>query len=255
MLKLLGHGRHCRFIFQFVILTIQTMRAIRTPFRFKAGHYDTSRQQKMQQGAAMMLDAQRALGKRGHTVLSKVGPKDGKFSLWDHYPADKIIDSARRYQYYYHSHRSSPKEHGHFHLFSNLQADGTICTADTSGEQAVSHLLAIGMSPQGLPNGIFSTNLWVTGGYWLPAGEVMTRLNGFTLENARHWVQVTRWLTGFVQLFWPQIEALLQARDRQAEEWRGGREWPAFWEDQSIEVLNYIPVDFHKQIGLLEGRI
>lgn len=228
------------------------MRAIRTPFRFNATKYDAARWQSMRQGAAMMIAAQQALQRSGHTVLSRVGPKDGKFSLWDHYPADKISDRARRYQYYYHSHRSSPKEHGHFHLFSTLQADGTMPPPGTPGEQASSHLLAIGISPQGMPNGIFSTNRWVTGGYWLPADEILTRLDGFTVDNTRHWVQVTRWLTGFVQLFWPQIEALLLARDRQAEAWRGERDWQVFWEDQSIEVLNFIPVDFDRQTGLLD---
>ncbi len=218
------------------------MRPIRTPFRFNPARYDALRLQKMQQGAELMHRAQLALQQRGHTVLSKVGPKDGEFSLWDPYPANKVIDSAQRYQYYYHSHRHTPREHGHFHLYSLLPAD----------DKPSSHLLAIGISPQGMPTGIFSTNLWVSDGYWLPAAEILARLDDFAIVNARPWAQVSRWLTGLVQLFWPQIETLLFARDAQAQVWSGG-DWASFWQDQSVEVINYLPLDVHQQTRLLDG--
>ncbi|MEN9868613.1 MAG: hypothetical protein RL748_4203 [Pseudomonadota bacterium] len=231
------------------------MRALRTPFRFNPARYGPERLQKMQQGGRMLLEAQRALAQRGQTVLSKVGPKDGKFSLWDHYPADEVSDRERGFHYYYHSHRITAQEHGHFHLYAMLHADGSAPTPDNplAEGEGPSHLLAIAVDPQGLPTRIFSANQWVTQGHWLPAETLLPRLENFGIDNARHWAQVTRWLSGFVQLFWPQIETLLKARDVQVAEWRGDTDWEKFWNDQSVEILNYIPLDLERQLALVQG--
>jgi hypothetical protein len=226
-----------------------------TPFRLNLATLSAERLLRMQQGGEMMLDAILALQKRGHSVLSRVGPRNGQFNLWDHYPPNEVSDSRHASQYYYHSHRTSKTEHGHFHLFALLCADGSLREPDMAwqDDEAPSHLIALALNPQGLPIKLFCTNQWVTKGYWFPADQVLARLDQFTLQSSRHWALVSRWLMGFVQLFWPQIEAVLHARDVRVAQLRGAREWLDFAADESIEVINTVKLDLHRQIGMIDA--
>ncbi len=230
------------------------MRAIRTPFRFDPAMVSAQQLARMQAGGEMMLDAILALQKRDHTVLSRIAPKDRKFVLWNHYPPAEVTDTGTACQYYYHSHRTTPKEHGHFHLFGLLNADGGVRAPGSvwTADEAPSHLIAIGMNPQGLPIKVFCPNLWVTQGHWLPAATILAHLRQFTLKAEPRWAVVSRWLAGFVQLFWPQIEAALLARDVCANQLRARRRWCTFLADESIEIINTIPIDLHQQIMMLE---
>lgn len=230
------------------------MRAIRTPFRFKPQDYDATQLARMQLGGDKLLTATLALQARQHNVLSKLLPKAGNFTLWDHYPEAEVIDSTHASQYYYHSHRTSAREHGHFHLFGLLEADGTQRdpSAVWQANEAPSHLIAIGMNPQGLPTRVFCPNQWVTKGHWLPAQVILNQLDQFVVRGPARWSRISQWLTGFVMLFRPQIEAALLARDVHAQQLRQKRQWRRFWADESIEIINYIPIDLHQQIAWLE---
>jgi hypothetical protein len=231
------------------------MRAIRTPFRFNLQDYDATQLARMHLGADKLLNATLALQERQQSVLSQLMPKSGIFTLWDHYPKAEVIDSAHASQYYYHSHRTSAREHGHFHLFGLLHADGSRRdpSAAWQSDEAPSHLIAIGMSPQGLPIKVFCPNQWVTKGHWLPAHVVLKQLDQFVVRGPARWSHISHWLTGFVMLFRPQIAAALRARDIHAQQLRQKRRWRSFWADETIEVINYIPVDLHQQIAWLES--
>ena len=238
--------------------------ALSTPFRLNLASLSAERLTRMQQGGEMLLDAMLVLQKRGHSVLSRIGPRHGQFDLWQHYPPDEVADSVNGYQYYYHSHRTSKSEHGHFHLFALLTADGSLRQPGSPwpDDEAPSHLIALAMNPQGLPVKLFCTNQWVTKGYWLTPDQVLARLDQFTLAEPRYWSLVSRWLIGFVQLFWPQIEALVHAREVRVAQLRGEngahgargeRAWDDFACDESIEVINYLKVDLHRQIGTIDA--
>jgi hypothetical protein len=231
------------------------MRAIRTPFHFNPRDYGATQLATMQQGGDKLLTATLALQARQHNVLSKLLPQSGIFTLWDHYPEAEVIDSTNASQYYYHAHRTSTREHGHFHLFGLLDADGSrrSPSAVWQGDEAPSHLIAIGMSPQGLPTRVFCPNQWVTKGHWLPAQVILNQLDQFVVRGPARWSHISHWLTGFVMLFKPQITAALLARDMHAQKLRQRRHWRTFWADDTIEVINYIPIDLHQQIALLES--
>ena len=231
------------------------IRAVRTPFRIQNAQLDEAPLIRIRQGGDQMLDAVLALQKKQQTVLSCLMPKGGIFTLWDHYPAGEVSDASTACQYYYHAHRISPREHGHFHLFGLLNADGTPRPAGAAwgDDEAPSHLIAISMSPQGMPIKVFCPNQWVTKGYWLTADQILAQLEHFAVRAPQpRWSVVGRWLAGFVQLFMPQIEAALRARDAQVKTLRHGRLWRTFWADESIEVINYIPIDLHQQIEKLD---
>jgi hypothetical protein len=231
-----------------------SMRAIRTPFKFNHKDFDARQLARMHVGADKLLNATLALQARQHTVLSPLLPKTGGFKLWDHYPQDEVTDSKHASQYYYHAHRTSKLEHGHFHLFSLTHANGQVrAKTDVWREdEAPSHLIAISMSPEGFPIKVFCPNQWVTKGYWQPADTVLSQLDRFVVSGPARWSQISRWLTGFVMLFRPQIAAALYARDVRVQLLRQRRQWRTFWADESIDVINYIPINLHQQIAWLD---
>lgn len=230
------------------------MRSIRTPFKLKRQDYDTKQLALMCAGADKLLNATLALQKRKKTVLSALLPKTKAFTLWDHYPVNDVTDIEHGSQYYYHAHRSTSREHGHFHLFSLVHADGQVRTKTNVWQEheAPSHLIAIGMSPEGFPIKIFCMNQWVTKGYWQPADVILDQLDKFVVSDHARWTQISRWLTGFVMMFRPQIAAALYARDLRTKQLRQGRQWRTFFADETIEIINYVPIDLHKQIAWLD---
>ena len=229
-------------------------RPSRTPFNLRSTPLDDEQLARIQRGGDQLLDAILALQKKQHSVLSYLLPQRRAFTLWDHYPAGEVTDTATACQYYYHAHRTSAKEHGHFHLFGLLNADGSPRAPGSkwAEDEAPSHLIAISMSPQGMPIKVFCPNQWVTKGYWLPADQILAQLDQFSVRAQPRWSVVGRWLAGFVQLFRPQIECALRQRDLQVKQLRGGRQWRTFWADETIEVVNYLPVNLHQQIAALE---
>jgi hypothetical protein len=230
------------------------MRAIRTAFNFDRTAYSEQRLFQMEKGGQLLLDAALILQKRQQTVLSQLAPKNGVFTLWNHYPSAEVSDPYTACQYFYHSHRTTVREHGHFHLFGLFESDGSLHLKGTPwiGDDAPSHLIAVSINSQGLPVKVFCPNRWVTKGHWLPANILLAQLDKFSINSNMRWSVTSRWLTGLVQLFWPQIEAVLKARDLLAVQLRNGRHWRTFLSDETIAVINYIPVNLHQQIAYLD---
>jgi hypothetical protein len=193
---------------------------------------------------------------------------------WRHYPAGEVYDPASHAQYFYHVHpaaHQSVGEHGHFHTF--LRAEGMprgvmplvlpeIGVAATrsapqaaplkrGGSDEVSHLIAIALDSRGQPVRLFTTNRWVTGETWYPAADVIRMLDRFTIAEAPPAPLLNRWLTALVQLFLPQISALLRERDRTVTEWRQRRRGDVF-EDPRLEIASSIEIDIDAQLSFLD---
>ena len=81
-----------------------------------------------------------------------------KLAYWQHYPDGDAIDQHGRYQWYFHIHepkKNNEVDRGHIHLFA----------VERRGQRIVAlrHLIAIDISPAGLPKRLFTVNGWVTG--------------------------------------------------------------------------------------------
>lgn len=188
---------------------------------------------------------------------------------WEHYPHEDVIDSVHGYQYFYHSHapedREDAAEHGHFHLFARL--DNALHVPDEAAEQAfltgmaadaasgnTANLLCVSLNARGVPTSFFTVNRWVTGDQLLSAPATLALLRGFVLET-QEFTLVNRWLKALLQLFWPQIETLLQQRDaallRLIAE---GKALPLL-DNPMVEVLSECAIDIDQQIGLLNDAL
>src|SRR5262245_36060226 len=81
-------------------------------------------------------------------------------------------------------------DYGHFHLFvgpqgvpaSSRHAKVRNLAASASDKDAPSHLIAISMTPAGMPERLFTTNGWVTGETWYRAADVIGMLDLFVIE-------------------------------------------------------------------------
>jgi len=149
-----------------------------------------------------------------------------------HYPAGDVVDTAAGTRFYYHAHpsrRHPPDEHGHFHLF--VYPGGSPSGPDFC------HLAALSLDARGQALRWFTTNRWVTGERWHPASEVLAALDTFTLETRGRMAPVARWLSAMVQLFQPQLAALVRRRDAVLARRIAHQDADAAFEDRRLDVV------------------
>ncbi|MGM0516734.1 MAG: DUF6969 family protein [Pseudomonadota bacterium] len=192
---------------------------------------------------------QRALVADGQTILTELfrDHADNGFGYWEHFPADDALDAQSGARFYYHAHDPaewSRDEHGHFHLFLPAETD-----------VGFAHVVAVSMTPDGMPQRLFTTNEWVTGEKLLPAYALLASLpGGFEINRSRPSWLVGRWLGALVALAMPLIEPLLAARD-EALTGEGGV-WPAsaVTEDRGCHVLSECELDIRSLVSAWERR-
>ncbi len=194
-------------------------------------------------------------------VVREVLRDQGQFIEFDHYPKGDVHDGETHCQYFYHAHRGINGENGHFHTF--LRAKGmpeNVAAApydgDTewpTGEDALSHIIAISMDPKGYPIGLFSTNRWVTGETFYPATDVIRMLDKFEMDLLYPSWPVNIWITSTMRLFRPQIEQLLKQRDEAIDAWRSKHPEKDVYEDRDLEVTSQELVDVDTQLKLITG--
>jgi hypothetical protein len=196
--------------------------------------------------AVIIRDCRRNLAARNTDLVGEV-MGSSTICAWRHYPDGEVFDATSHAQYFFHAHAPDsqpPSERGHFHTF--LRAEGMpsgvvplllpeLAVADVAspppqaaplkrGERdEVSHLIAIAIDVRGEPIRLFTTNRWVTGETWYRAADVTRMLDRFSITETEPSAVLNRWIGAMIQLFRPQIAALLQARDETVMAWRGGR--------------------------------
>ncbi|HUX23880.1 MAG TPA: hypothetical protein VMV87_04610 [Burkholderiales bacterium] len=217
----------------------------------------------MRSAGAEVLECQRVLDKGGLNVVGEMLRGQGEFVEYEHYPVDDVFDADTHAQYYYHAHRGSEGEHGHFHTF--LRAPGmpagvapAIYAGDEpwpAGDQALSHLIAISMDAYGLPIGLFTVNRWVTGDTWYPARDVVAMLDGFAIDHANPSWPVNRWIGAMLRLFRLQIEALIFARDQTLAAWTRSHPGRDVFEDRELEIMSHTAISVELQIAAVAAAL
>ena len=218
----------------------------------------------MLQGGAEVLECMRALQKGGANLVSEVLRGQGTFYEWNHYPDGDVFDHESHAQYYYHAHGMRPGEHGHFHTF--LRAAGMPAGVQPvpqprggepwpAGNEALSHLVAIGMDSYGAPIRLFATNRWVTGETWYAARDVVRMLERFRIDHAVPSWPVNRWLGGMLRLFEPEIEALIRQRDQTLAAWAAQHPRQDALEDPALEITGTLDISIEGQIARIRDAL
>jgi hypothetical protein len=203
---------------------------------------------------AEALECQRVLSGGGINLVSEVLRDQGEFVEYEHYPKSDVYDPETGAQYYYHAHRGSVAEHGHFHTFLRWSRHAPGPEDPPSGARAdetesVTHLVAISMDPYGWPAGLFAINRWVCGGSWLSAPQTVDILPRFRIDHAYPSWPVNRWIGSMLVLFRPHIEALLIHRDSVIDAWRRAHPDRDVFEDRELEITGYLPISVEETVG------
>ena len=116
----------------------------------------------------------------------------------------------------------------------------------------MSHLIAIAVDRQGEPIRLFTTNRWVTGETWYRAADVVRMLDRFVIDESEPSAELNRWVGAMIQLFRPQISALLSARDEAVMAWRRRRRTEVF-EDARLEVTSSLDITLEAQLAFADA--
>ena len=213
----------------------------------------------MAAAGAEVVECHRVLTKTGDNIVGELLKNHGTFYEWDHFPPGDVYDRQTHGQYYYHAHAADQRfegEHGHFHTFvrprgmppgiTPAKLPGLVLPEDPN--DALSHLVAIAMTPAGLPFRLFTVNRWVTGEVWYTADDVIRLLDVFKIDHAQPSWPVNRWVSAMVQLFKPQIADLLRARDRKVAQWQERAPDVDVFEDRDLEVTSFLDISVDAQV-------
>ena len=226
------------------------------------GQVPRARLEAMRAAGAEVLECLRVLDKGGLDLVSEVLRGQGTFYELEHYPTDDVFDRDTHAQYYYHAHRGAG-EHGHFHTV--LRAPGMperVAPAPYSGEElwprgdeSISHLIAISMDAFGRPISLFAVNRWVSAEAWYPAEDVIRMLDRFAIDHAFPSWPVNRWIGAMLQLFRPQVEALVRHRDTVVDAWRHSHPDSDVFEDRRLDVTGEFAIDIDAQIAAVAAAL
>jgi hypothetical protein len=232
--------------------------------------------ERMTTAAAVLRDCRHELAARNTSLVSELMAGSAAISEWRHYPEGEVYDPNSHCQYFFHAHpEKGPQaatEQGHFHTF--LRAEGMpigvtplllpeLAVADVpilppqaaplkrGTRDEVSHLIAIAIDFRGEPVRLFTTNRWVTGETWYRADDVIRMLDRFVIAEQEPSGVLNRWVGAVIQVYRPQIAALLHARDKAVMSWRRRRRTHVF-EDPRLEVTSSQNINLHAQLALLE---
>ncbi|MFZ6849501.1 DUF6969 family protein [Undibacterium sp. RuRC25W] len=206
--------------------------------------------------AAKLVRSMQTLSERHEQVVQSIIGGD-VFVEWDHYPENDVRDDKTAYQYFYHAHPGLQRpfiEHGHFHLFVHAEKMGmrrpnpryALCPA---------HLITISMDAQGIPNGFFVVNRWVTKGPWLTKEQCALGLKHFNIQARKGTKEINQFLQALIQLYQPTIFKLLEQRDLIVQKLSEHRDRRSVFADPMIEVVCYVPIQLMDDIASLESAV
>ena len=222
--------------------------------------------QRMADAAVKVVDCIRILNESGSNPVIEALRGSGDFTEWEHYPPDDVHDPTSHAQYYFHAHPPDDRDvpdFGHFHTFMRPKGmPAGIRPAEVKGfvspageNDALSHLIAISMTPTGMPERLFTTNRWVTGETWYKAEDVIAMLDRFSIDLDQPSPLLNQWLTAMFVLFRPQIERLLIERDRVVAQWGARHPDADVFEDRRLEITSSIEMPLYDHIEWLDKQL
>jgi hypothetical protein len=196
--------------------------------------------------ATLLVESTIAMHQSGIPLMRRVLPPEVEATLWEHYPEHDAVSPHNGSRYFYHCHPVEERgagEHGHFHLFLPKRAmeelnEAKCAPADLETDRAdVVHIVALSVSPEGLPISMFTVNRWVCDEWLFSHDDILAALDDFDLTDADGDPLVNSWLTAMVHLAKPIIDTLLAERDVRLSSvnWDG--------EDRALEVISTAPID------------
>jgi hypothetical protein len=155
-----------------------------------------------------------------------------------HYPESGLLFAENRWRAYYHCHTTTPvnpKEHGHFHIFTDI------------GNQAWAHVAGLSIDNQGQPLQWFTVNHWVTDGPWLEPHGLPAQL-AYAAADREEGDLAGGWLVALLQLYHDTLSGLLIQRDEQINLNLKGRSKAETLDDRDIYTLATQSIDLQAML-------
>jgi hypothetical protein len=127
---------------------------------------------------------------------------------------------------------------------------------ETEGDNdALTHIVGIAMNRAGYPIRLFTTNRWVTGETWYTAKSVISLLPRFHMDLAYQSWPVNIWITAMLELFRPDIEALLVKRDQAINDWQRQHPGVNVYESRNLEITSIKDISVEAQMARAEEAL
>lgn len=217
---------------------------------------------RLQAAADEVLQQLESLAAMQTTPVGQMLKGVSNFTEDAHYPDGDIHDERTGSQYYYHAHRGSETENGHFHVFVRAKAvpDSMhpafpdFAKNRPIADEAIAHLVAISIGHDSLPTKMFTTNQWVTGETFYSARDTTRLLDCFDATANEACAETSRWISALLLLFRPQIGWLLSERDQSIATW--ARQHPSrdVLEDEELEITSEVTIDIDAQIACIDAE-
>ncbi len=176
-----------------------------------------------------LLNLLEELERQGTTVIDLV-TRQQAIEPWRLYPGEHgIFDRHTRCQFYYHSH-GSDHEAGHFHTV-RLFADHT------------AHLVAISIGRDGLPQALFTLNLWAIGDADASAADLRRHVARFHLAEQVGPSRLVRFVNLVFRAFGSEIERLQDEKVAALARHQAAHPDLDVFEDRSLEILSRTAID------------
>ena len=119
----------------------------------------------------------------------------------------------------------------------------------------LTHFVGIATNRAGFPIRLFTTNRWVIGETWYTAKNVIAMLDRFEMDMAWPSMPVNIWITAMLQLFRPDIEALMIERDEAVAAWEREHPDENVYEDRGLEITSIRDISVEKQIKRVNAAL
>ena len=142
------------------------------------------------------------------------------------YPDRDLVFGHDRWRAFYHCHEAegrSGKEHGHFHIFTDV------------GDDTWAHVAGLAMDDHGQPLHWFAVNRWVTDGPWFDHARLLPQLQ--SAEPGPQDGLTARWLCAILQLCRNELGELLRARDARIRGDANPHDRTAAMDDRHVYLL------------------
>ncbi|MEN8207217.1 MAG: hypothetical protein ABFS24_14590 [Pseudomonadota bacterium] len=180
---------------------------------------------------------QEMAAKRTNAVLTLLGNID-HLEAEHHYPESSLSFAENRWRAFYHCHETTvihPKEHGHFHIFTDI------------GNRIWAHVAGLSIDHEGQPIQWFTVNRWVTDGPWLERDTFPAQLKHAATDD-KEGNLVARWLVALLQINRDALSGLLIERDEQLQLNLKGRSKVEALHDRDIYTLATQSIDLQSML-------
>jgi len=222
-----------------------------------------------------MVRLQDELAAKRSNLVAEILRGQGEFFETEHYPRGDVFDPETGAQFYYHTHRADPREHGHFHLFlrpshlaerfepvrvarmgvGRCRGDEPIGAHWPRGNASLAHIVAVAMDNYGLPMRLFTVNRWVTDETWYGARDVIAMLDRFTVTHEYPSPALNRWLSALVRFYQPEIAELVRRRDAAVEARARANPKADALEDRSLEITAALDISVERRLRQLRRQL